>query len=304
MARAGIIRHAWAGVRYAIGDAYKRKITHRRTHPERFDHPRISRRVENLAKKRSFAESMGRAIQLASVLEPIPNKRGATTRFRDVSIRRKLEYFLIGGVNIGPSFVRLANFVQQRKTPAGLYRFVYEAQLLGKEGRGGGKVNQGILEVVAPFAAALAIDPSIQDHDRLFQAAERALKETSKKDVRYLIATKIAGNMMSGKKFYVGNPRVMNVFDYYKSEEMAEETRGNETGVLHNMEYTTGFPHVRKALDVFSSSTAETFAKKTIEAYKAIRQKDMGSPTPGLACDYIAAAIFLHILLNPMAKVL
>ena len=88
-----------------------------------------------------------RNVILASILEPIPNKKGCTTRYKDWQEKSKLEYFLIAGVNIGDVFYKLSERIIENnyKQPNLIYDLAYEAQLKRLKNRNGGKINFGII---------------------------------------------------------------------------------------------------------------------------------------------------------------
>ena len=72
---------------------------------------------------------------LASVLEPIPEKKGCTTRKNDWQDKSKLEYFLISGVNIGRVFYELVERIKENnyKQPDLIYDLAYKAQKLANK---------------------------------------------------------------------------------------------------------------------------------------------------------------------------
>lgn len=71
-------------------------------------------------------------IVLASVLEPIPEKKGCTTMSSDQQDKSKLEYFLIVGVNISAAFAELILRIidNDYKQPSLIYDLAYKAQKL------------------------------------------------------------------------------------------------------------------------------------------------------------------------------
>lgn len=83
-------------------------------------------------------------IILASILEPIPEKVGCTTRYKDWQEKSKLEYFLIAGVNIGNTFYELMERIKENnyEQPHVIYDLAYKAQ---KESLKNRKVEKLIL---------------------------------------------------------------------------------------------------------------------------------------------------------------
>ncbi len=64
---------------------------------------------------------------LASILEPIPEKKGCTTRKNDQQDKSKFEYFLISGVNIVRVFYELTERIKDNnfKQPNLIYYLAY-----------------------------------------------------------------------------------------------------------------------------------------------------------------------------------
>ena len=98
-----------------------------------------------------------RYVQLATVLEPIAEKEGCTTRSKDLCEFQKLEYFLTAGVNIGDAFEDLIDRIYKHGFPCQTYDLCYRAQADSKKNRRGGRVNQGIIEFLFPLIISQAV---------------------------------------------------------------------------------------------------------------------------------------------------
>lgn len=122
---------------------------------------------------------------LASVLEPIPEKIGCTTRKKDWQEKSKLEYFLISGVNIGRVFYELSERIKNNnfKQPNLIYDLAYKSQKESLNNRKGGKINFGIIELLIPIVSTQII---MQKFDiNVLDVVEKILKNTTEKDVEY-----------------------------------------------------------------------------------------------------------------------
>ena len=119
---------------------------------------------------------------LASVLEPIPEKNGCTTRKNDWQDKSKLEYFLISGVNIGRVFYELVERIKNNnfKQPDLIYDLAYKAQKESLKNRKGGKINFGIIELMIPIITTQIIER--RNDINILDKVEEVLKNTTKED--------------------------------------------------------------------------------------------------------------------------
>lgn len=232
-----------------------------------------------------------RNIILASVLEPIPEKEGCTTRTRDWQDKSKLEYFLISGVNLGIPFYNLIKRIidNNYKQPELIYDLAYEAQLESFKNRNGGKINFGIIELLIPIVATQII---YQNNDiSILEQVEDVLKNTTKKDVEYHlkfreIARKVSKELPN-TEFY----DVDNMYDYYKlSKNVLEDN-------VHK-EYINHFKRIKEIYDFLSDNYKPgTLLNNTLAAYNNILKKC--DNFYGLAADYVCVAIYLYLTINP-----
>src|SRR3989344_8108840 len=88
---------------------------------------------------------IARFVMLAAALEPLSDKAGCTTRFTDISRHLKLEYFIVGAINLGHAFEDLASsFPNSPDNISGIYSHALQAQRESLRNRSGGRINQGI----------------------------------------------------------------------------------------------------------------------------------------------------------------
>ena len=177
---------------------------------------------------------------LASVLEPIPEKKGCTTRKNDWQDKSKLEYFLISGVNIGRVFYELAERIKDNnyKQPDLIYDLACKAQKESLKNRKGGKINFGIIELLIPIITTQIIE---QRNDiNILDKVEEVLKSTTKEDVQYHCKfRKIARNV--SKQFPSTTAyNTCNLYDYYKLDK-------NEFENDVHKEYITKFERIKQA---------------------------------------------------------
>ena len=245
-----------------------------------------------------------RLVMLASALEPVADKAGCTTRFTDISRHLKLEYFITASINLGEAFELLANRASELReldySPAGLYGCALRAQKESLRNSSGGRINQGIIELLVPIVAGQHYFDNVLEKsvDGTIEKATRMLKRTGRIDVASLIEMKsFAYNLCR----YNGRPipehkEARNVFEYY-SADLASST--NPTGVAHNGEFVNGFPTVRLMYDSVMNSSKRLFIRKVEEAFRhGVKFHDKGVGR-GFLADCTAAAIYLCLSQNP-----
>ena len=97
-----------------------------------------------------------RLVQLAFALEPIPDKEGCTTRYKDVVDNLKLEYFIASAINIRPAVKKLVRRVS-KEFPQTTYDLLMQAFVESHKNRGGKRINTGMLEMIWPILIACVI---------------------------------------------------------------------------------------------------------------------------------------------------
>lgn len=234
-----------------------------------------------------------RYVILASVLEPIPEKEGCTSRKKDWQEKSKLEYFLISGVNIGQIFYELSERIKNNnyKQPKLLYDLAYKAPKRSFDNRNGGKINFGIIELLIPIVSTQIITHKFDIN--VLDEVENLLKHTTYKDVVYHYKfRKIARNV--SKQFpNTINYKVSNLFDYYKLKK--EELENN----VHK-EYITGFKRIKKAYSILEDNYEDgNLLEISIIAYNSII--DECNNYAGLAADFICVAIYFYLINHPKA---
>ena len=272
-----------------------------------------------LLDRRNPAET-ARHVMLACALEPLSEKSGCTTRSTNVSRHLKLEYFITGAINIGRSFEDLALYCQrdlvldrQRPEPERgvlginrpIYQYAYFAQMDSMRNRSGGRINQGIIELLIPIVASQYM------YDKKYKLTtvellgytKELLKCTSKTDVRNLVLMKRLAYKMSCylDRRVARRPDAKTIYDYY---ELELDSSTNSTSKAHNREFISGFSTVKAMHDSIMNSGEKTFIRKIEEAYQVGiigHDLDVGR---GFLADCIAVAIYLVLSQNPKIQII
>jgi putative nucleotidyltransferase with HDIG domain len=246
----------------------------------------------------------GRQVMLAAALEPISDKNGNTTRYGNMSRFLKLEYFVAGGINLGESFEEMARRIDiARGQPLLLYDLALKAQKDSLKNRSGGRVNQGIIEILLPLVASQHIynsDYSLSVDEILNKAVE-VLGNTSKEDIEYLRHMKRFAFDLSSytDRTVPEHPEAATVLDYYQRDLISSS---NPTSIAHNRELVKGFPTVRLIYENLSNPRIDRFSHSIEDAYRkalSIHDPDVGR---GFIADCIAAGIYLYLSQNPRSK--
>ncbi len=227
-------------------------------------------------------------VTLASILEPIPEKIGCTTRSKDWQEKSKLEYFLISGCNIGLIFYELSERIKinKYKQPKVIYDLAYKAQQLSFKNRNGGKINFGIIELLIPIIATQVIKNNY-DGINVLNQVEDILKSTSKEDVKYHCEFRKIAKAVSKKFPNDYCYEVTNMYDYYKLDK-------NELENNVHKEYITSFSRIKKAYSIIDENLSnKNLLDSSVIAYNIIL-KDCQNYC-GLAADYICVALYLYL---------
>lgn len=246
-----------------------------------------------------------RFITLACALEPLSDKIGCTTRGTNLNPYQKLEYFITGAVNIGDAFEDLAKRVLESDgQPKLIYDTAYQAQADCKKNRAGGRVNQGIIEMLTPIVTAQMIfDPNYQATPKeILRKTKGVMQNTTPEDVQELIRMKRLAFDLSGyhDRKVPEYPNARNVYDYYTADLQNSE---KPTSIKHNEEFVLGFPSVRKIHDSIMASRRRGFNRKVEDAYTKLRRTDHSEAAAGLTADCTACGIYLVLSHHPKDKV-
>lgn len=257
-------------------------------------------------------QETARLVVLAASLEPIADKAGCTTRFTDISRHLKLEYFVTGAINIGDAFERLAKRVDLARqvkewasSRSGMLPNLYELAILAQKeslkNRSGGRINQGIIELLLPIVAAQHyFDPAgdLLNTEQTINSVRSILVSTDRSDVEALVnMKKFAHHLCRYNERQVPTfPDATNVYEYYEWDLATSTT---PTGLAHNGEFVNGFPTVKLLYDSIMNSSKRSFIRKVEEAFRhgvKFHHKDVGR---GFLADCIATAVYLCLSQHP-----
>ena len=247
-----------------------------------------------------------RFVTLACALEPLSDKPGCTTRETDISRHLRLEYFVAAAINVGDAFEQLVErILREGKQPSVIYDLAFKAQLDCAKNRGGGRINQGMLEMLIPIVASQIIfDPNYKLRPgEVLERAKGVMQATSREDAMELVKMKRLAYDFSAyhDREVPEHPEAANVYDYYFLE---LQNSASPTSKAHNREFVMGFPTVKQMYDSIMESRLPRFNRKVENAYGEIRQGIHRGIGPGLTADCIACAIYLVLSHHPRDRVI
>ncbi len=191
-------------------------------------------------------KNITRLMQIAMAIEPIPNKKGLTTRYKDIGDNLKLEYFIIGSINSGFVIEELMN----RKSGEVSYDLLFKSTVQNQLHRGGLRVNAGQVQFFWPILLVIREYPSIKDFNLILDKTEEIMLNTCREDSIWLQAT----DNFSYSLWEHHLPRVKlidlecdSVFEAYTV--MYEISDANRT--YFSKEFLDGYPCIRKLYSNF-----------------------------------------------------
>src|SRR3989344_7457150 len=239
-----------------------------------------------------------RYVQLASVLEPISEKDGCTTRTRDLCKYQKLEYFLSAGINIGDAFEDLATRIYTTGFPCQTYDLCYRAQADSKKNRRGGRVNQGIIEFLFPLIISQAVGQHTKVNE-IINGVPTVLENTTPEDTLYLQRMQNLAFEMSGYYHRTSNIQEdVNILSYYRRR-LEESIKLSDK--YHNNEIVANYPTLRFMREILSHCKSHSLSKSMQYVYNKVREKEPGMPT-GIVADLTACLIYLELIENRTGK--
>ena len=249
-------------------------------------------------------EKVRRNIQLALALEPLSEKPGCTTRSRNCSRHLKLEYFIAGAINVGDAFAELAeklqNYTKEEavKQPL-IYEYALKAQLDSKKNRAGGRINEGMIEMLVPIVAAQIIynKSGMKSVQEILVDTNAIIRNASRDDVEKLVALKQVSNDMCAYKREVTNHGAKSVIEFYQKE-LAGSDR--PVSIMHNTEILNGFPVANQIYEMLMSQKDSDLSERVRDAYLTIRENEHKElAAAGLTADICGVALYLLFSQNP-----
>lgn len=238
-----------------------------------------------------ISQTVSRNVTLSSILEPIPEKIGCTTRTTDWQFTSKLEYFLMAGVNIGWDFYELSERIIHNnfQQPNCIYDIAFNAQKNSFKNRNGGKINFGIIELMVPIITSQIVYQDKNAYD-LLDSTMNVLKNTTKDDVKCHLKFRELAKTKAKMFPKTINYDVNNMYEYYILEK-------NDLEDNVHQEYIQGFPRIKMVYKVFEEGLNDNLLDLSIVAYNEILP--ICNNYAGLAADYICIALYLFMIFYP-----
>lgn len=263
----------------------------------------VQKNIEQTVNRRESSytpREVRRCIQLALALEPLPEKPGCTTRSKDCSRHLKLEYFITGAINVGDAFEDLAVRLQSSREQPVLYDLALKAQLDSKKNRAGGRINEGMIEMLTPIVAAQLIynGDRTKSVDEVLRCTDDVLKNAPHEDVANLVALKrLSYDLCAYHGRYVSDHGALTVMEFYQKELNTSE---RPVSCLHNTEILSGFPVSNRIYKMLASQPEVDLSKRVREAYLSVRENEHKELTEGgLTADVCGVALYLLFSQHP-----
>lgn len=244
-----------------------------------------------------------RAVQLASVLEPLSEKPGCTGRMNNATPEQKLEYFVGAGVNIGDAFGELAaRFLTRDRWPV-VYDLAYRAQADSKKNRRGGRTNQGIIEFLFPLVLSqYGIRRGIPaSPEEVIASVHAALQRTGEQDTVWLQKMQNLAFEMSGYQNRLFSPKpATSVLSYYERRLTASE---QPSDFYHNREIVECFPTLRRMLQTFQREATTSLSEKVERTFREMHESEQQMPA-GMLADLVACTLYLVLTYRRTTKLI
>ncbi len=192
-------------------------------------------------------KNITRLMQIAMAIEPIPNKKGLTTRYKDIGDNLKLEYFIIGSINSGFVIEELMN----RKSGEVSYDLLFKSTVQNQLHRGGLRVNAGQLQFLWPILLVIREYPSIKDFNLILDKTEEIMLNTCREDSIWLQATtNFSYSLWANHLDRVSliDLECDSVFDAYT---IMYESSDSDSNRFYCTEFLDGYPYIRKLYSNF-----------------------------------------------------
>lgn len=257
-----------------------------------------------------------RCVQLACVLEPMVETGGKTTRNTDVHPLQRLSYYLTAGINIGEAFRALAERLFAVREPVSnqpiIYDLATQAQIDSKRQRRGGRVDQGIIEMLIPYVAGqilyLGETPCPENTTSAFDHVATVLRNTGPEDVESLVEMHRLAFTMSGYYDRAESVRSFGARTVYEFYDLKGGSSTRASDAYHCYELTHNLPTARQITEAVlqlgqGGNTFSSFEDLFSHACVSVQSQLPEDYPPGLVAD--ATAVSPYVLLShfPNAKI-
>lgn len=202
-----------------------------------------------------------RQVSLAFVLEPLAEKEGCTTRYKDQNSELSLARLQAAGVSVGPYFYELATRVKKESGQPKVFYDLFQPALASSALNATSKkhINYGLLELLFPFVIArLTIDG---DGLAVCNRFSEVLKNSSSDDVDYIDQARSLAWSTSRKDYKRNYPKKIggaNLLEYYQRNVTESRKINYGTSARWYEELVRGMPILRemyrRAADVLPKS--------------------------------------------------
>ena len=132
-----------------------------------------------------------RNVILCQSLEPLGTRPDRNLPADELTSARKVEYFLVAGVNSSWPFYDLADrILRYGRQPDCVFDTAYEAQICSVRNRLGGKINSGTISLLVPIITAQVLDylesGTHEDVESILARTGDVLRNTTARDVESL----------------------------------------------------------------------------------------------------------------------
>ena len=230
-------------------------------------------------------------MQIAMAIEPIPNKKGLTTRYKDKVDNLKLEYFIIGSINSGFVIEELMN----RKSGEVSYDLLFKSTVQNQLHRGGLRVNAGQLQFFWPILLVIREYPSIKDFNLILDKTEEIMLNTCREDSIWLQATtNFSYSLWANHLDRVSliDLECDSVFDAYT---IMYESSDSDSNRFYCTEFLDGYPHIKKLYENFDQEI--NYSESMSNLYNWALDNTGEMPT-GQIADILACVTFLAMYIE------
>jgi hypothetical protein len=243
-----------------------------------------------------------RNVILCQSLEPLGTRPDRNLPPEEPSSARKVEYFVVAGVNSSWPFYDLADRVMRHGgQPECIFDIAYEAQSASVRNRLGGKINHGTIYLLVPIVTAQVLDylesGTYEDVESILARTAGVLRGTSERDVEYLEKFIHLGYEISARhRQRIGRPkpprypvlkgRYANLWEAVRDYQHIHTVREMKEGYPHSLQVYRFLLH-----------NAESGILPATELIYSVLLPEIGRPDA--VADVIATGLYLVLTKHP-----
>ncbi|HEX9941702.1 MAG TPA: hypothetical protein VGG03_06785 [Thermoanaerobaculia bacterium] len=243
-----------------------------------------------------------RNVILCQSLEPLGTRPDRNLPPEEPSSARKVEYFVVAGVNSSWPFYDLADRVlSSGRQPGSIFDVAYEAQNASVRNRLGGKINSGTIYLLVPIVTAQVLDylesGTHENVEAILARTGDVLRNTSEQDVEHLERFIHLGYEISSRhRERIGRPkppqypafkgRYANVWEIARAYQHIHTVR----------EMMEGYPYSLQVYR-FLLHNAESGILPATELIYSVLLSEIGRPDA--VADVVATGLYLVLTKHP-----